>query len=246
MGYLNNEEIMVDAIITKKGRELLSRGDGSFKITRFALSDDEVNYNLFNDEHPQGSSHYGELIEDMPIMEAFADENYALKYKLITLPLGTTKVPILSIGYETIVLSLGGSVVISPETLNFTKNTESFYTYSISDLRLVSTFEGIGGLSTSPTNPAVSRENISPAPSRGDTRERVSSVLRRAPLSEKVKGTSLRIMATNSLALFPEDTNGDRPAFIEGNVIIEGGESGARLSIPIKINRSVASARISR
>ena len=47
MGYLNNSVVTVDAILTKKGRELLARGDGSFKITQFALSDDEIDYTLY-------------------------------------------------------------------------------------------------------------------------------------------------------------------------------------------------------
>jgi len=54
MGYLNNSVVTVDAILTKKGRELLARGDGSFKITQFALSDDEIDYTLYNTSHPSG------------------------------------------------------------------------------------------------------------------------------------------------------------------------------------------------
>ena len=48
MGYLDNSIVTVDAILTKKGRELLARGDGSFKITQFAVSDDEIDYTLYN------------------------------------------------------------------------------------------------------------------------------------------------------------------------------------------------------
>ena len=66
MGYLNNQIITVDAILTKKGRELLAKGDGSFNITQFALSDDEVDYTLYNPNHPSGSAFYGEAIENMP------------------------------------------------------------------------------------------------------------------------------------------------------------------------------------
>ena len=55
MGYLNNTAVTVDAILTKKGRELLARGDGSFRITQFALSDDEIDYTLYNPTHPSGS-----------------------------------------------------------------------------------------------------------------------------------------------------------------------------------------------
>ena len=59
MGYLDNSIVTVDAILTKKGRELLARGDGSFKITQFALADDEIDYTLYNPSHPSGSSFYG-------------------------------------------------------------------------------------------------------------------------------------------------------------------------------------------
>ena len=62
MGYLNNTVITVDAILTKKGREALARNDGSFRITQFALSDDEIDYTLYNPTHPSGSAYYGEAI----------------------------------------------------------------------------------------------------------------------------------------------------------------------------------------
>ena len=96
MGYLNNQLITVDAILTKKGRELLAKGDGSFDITQFALSDDEVDYTLYNPNHPSGSAFYGEAIENMPLLEAFPDEAQMMKYKLVTLPRQTAKMPILA------------------------------------------------------------------------------------------------------------------------------------------------------
>ena len=65
MGYLNNQVVTVDAILTTKGRELLARGDGSFNITQFALSDDEIDYTLYNPNHPSGSAYYGEAIENI-------------------------------------------------------------------------------------------------------------------------------------------------------------------------------------
>jgi len=74
MGYLNNTVITVDAILTKKGREALARNDGSFRITQFALSDDEIDYTLYNPNHPSGSAFYGEAIEGMPLLEAFPDD----------------------------------------------------------------------------------------------------------------------------------------------------------------------------
>ena len=119
MGYLNNKTVTVDAILTKKGRELLARNDGSFRITQFSLSDDEVDYTLYNPNHPSGSAFYGEAIENMPIIEAFPDETQDMKYKLITLPRGTAKLPVLEIGYTTITLKQGASLSITPQTLNY-------------------------------------------------------------------------------------------------------------------------------
>ena len=53
MGYLNNQVVTIDAILTKKGRELMAKGDGSFQITQFALSDDEIDYTLYEPAHPK-------------------------------------------------------------------------------------------------------------------------------------------------------------------------------------------------
>ena len=138
MGYLNNSIITVDAILTKKGRELLAKGDGSFRITQFALSDDEIDYTLYNPSHPSGSAFYGEAIENMPLLEAFPDETQIMKYKLVTLPRGTAKMPILDIGYSSITLKQGASLAITPQTLNYLGNSETFetsgYTVTISDV----------------------------------------------------------------------------------------------------------------
>jgi len=96
MGYLSNSgTITVDAILTKKGRELLAKGQGAFNITQFALSDDEVDYDLWNPLHGLGTNYYGVVIENMPITEAVPDETQSMKYKLITLPVGTASIPYL-------------------------------------------------------------------------------------------------------------------------------------------------------
>ena len=99
MGYLSNSgTITVDAILTKKGRELLAKGQGSFNITQFALSDDEVDYDLWNPQHGLGSDYFGIVIENMPVTEAVPDETQSMKYKLITLPAGTKAIPYLTVG----------------------------------------------------------------------------------------------------------------------------------------------------
>lgn len=82
MGYLNNNIVTIDAILTKKGRELLAKNNGSFKITQWALADDEIDYTLFNTNHPSGSAYSGEAIQNLPLLEAFADETQTMKYNL--------------------------------------------------------------------------------------------------------------------------------------------------------------------
>ena len=65
MGYLDNTSVTVDAVLTKRGREIVSAG-GSLNITTFTLSDTGVSYNLWNPDHPSGSAYYGEAIENLP------------------------------------------------------------------------------------------------------------------------------------------------------------------------------------
>ena len=84
MGYLNNQVVTVDAILTKKGRELMAKNDGSFQITQFSLADDEIDYTLYNPNHPNGTSFYGEAIDNMPLLEAFPNETQIMKYQLTT------------------------------------------------------------------------------------------------------------------------------------------------------------------
>ena len=108
MGYLDNSSITVDAILTKKGRELLAKGKSSFKITQFALADDEVDYDLWNPAHPLGSDYYGVVIESMPITEAVPDETQSMKYKLITLSEGTKSIPYIEATPSSLVLTETG------------------------------------------------------------------------------------------------------------------------------------------
>ena len=105
MGYLNNTTVTVDAILTKKGRELLARGGNAFNITSFALADDEIDYDLWNQSHPLGDDKMGIVIENLPITEAVPDETQSMKYKLITLPEGTKAIPYIESSAATIGLT---------------------------------------------------------------------------------------------------------------------------------------------
>tara|TARA_Y100000004_G_scaffold8661_1_gene9576 strand:+ start:1173 stop:1901 length:729 start_codon:yes stop_codon:yes gene_type:complete len=131
MGFLDNTSITVDAILTKKGRELLARGQNEFKITKFALADDEVDYNLYNPDHDNGSNYYGAVIENMPLLEAFVDENQVMRYKLVTLPKETAKLPILELPNAS--LSFNGPGITQTITPNTRNGVDSAYTFILQD-----------------------------------------------------------------------------------------------------------------
>ena len=88
MGYLNNTTRVLDAILTKKGREILSSGGsgglGSFEVTKFALGDDEIDYGLWDTTHTLGSTYYGAVLDNLPALEPFNDPSEIMKYKLVT------------------------------------------------------------------------------------------------------------------------------------------------------------------
>ena len=133
MGFLNNTTITVDAILTKRGRELLARGNNEFKVTKFALADDEVDYRLWDTAHPNGSNYYGAVIENMPLLEAFVDENQIMRYKLVSLPKNTAKLPILEVPSPTLVFNGPGiTQTITPNTRNGS-DAEAGYSFVLHD-----------------------------------------------------------------------------------------------------------------
>ena len=215
MGYLNNSVVTVDAILTTKGRQLLAQNDGAFRITQFALADDEIDYTLYNPTHPSGSAYYGQALQNMPLLEAFPQETQMMKYKLVTLPRGTAKMPILDLGYQSIVLKQGASLAITPQTLNYqggnTYETAG-YTATISDVRLTSTFEGVG-INT----PQVQALNATTTVGTN--------------VSATVVGTTINIRATTINTLFTTNTA------LYATLQVVGRDSGARVSIPITITK---------
>jgi hypothetical protein len=217
MGYLNNQVVTIDAILTKKGRELLAKGDGTFRITQFALADDEIDYTLYNPNHPSGSAYYGEAIENMPLLEAFPDETQIMKYQLAILPRGTAKMPILDLGQSNIVLKQTAEKSITPQTLNYLGNNQVFessgYTFTISDVRLFSSFTGTG-INT----PQAAALN--------------SSTTNGTNVSKTVVGTTLTMKATGVNTLFGSNTT------LYATLTVVGRDSGARLQIPVQITKT--------
>jgi hypothetical protein len=127
MAYLDNTEITVDAILTKKGREKLATGEG-LNITKFALGDDEIDYTLYEPAHPLGSAYYDAPIRAIPITEASPDETQVLKYKLVTLPKGTVKIPKVEFGVPSISVNQNSGQVSLTPTTSPSGNSQAGYT----------------------------------------------------------------------------------------------------------------------
>lgn len=132
MAYLDNSEITVDAILTKKGREKLAAGQG-LNITKFALGDDEIDYTLYEPAHPKGSAYYDASIKAIPITEASPDETQVLKYKLVTLPKGTTKIPKVEFGIPSISVNQNSGQVSLTPTTSPSGNSQAGYTIILSN-----------------------------------------------------------------------------------------------------------------
>lgn len=160
MGYLDNSIITVDAILTKVGRERLAAGDGSFNITKFALSDDEVDYSLYNTNHPSGSAYYGEAIENMPMLEAFVNGAQDVKYKLVTLAKGQQVLPQVTVNVSAFEVTPGTTgVSFSPRTANYLGNqlAESGYTVTLLDSRYINLVSTQGNTTYPETNTSTNR-----------------------------------------------------------------------------------------
>ncbi len=210
MGYLDNSSITVDAILTKKGRELLSQGN--FNITQFALADDEIDYSLYNINHPDGSQFAGQAIENMPLLEAFPDEKNIMIHKLITLNRGASKIPIIT-NIESISKSRNKSIVITPNTDYLqgtitTGETESGYSLTISDRRLFTYLDAGGG-------------NVINTNTYSDG----------AAVSATANGLSFTLTTLNNIALFGTNSS------LITTATITGLDTGARKSIIITINK---------
>jgi hypothetical protein len=206
MGYLDNSSVIVDAVLTRKGRELLSKNQ--FNITQFALGDDEIDYTLYNESHPNGTAFYGEAIENLPLIEAIPNENNTMVSKLITLKRGTTKIPVLSLTTENITVLRGSTFSISPTTLNFDNTTET-YSFTVADRRLLQSISATGG-----QNPST-----------------VPISFTGTALSQTVVGTTLSGIALDGTTLFGSN------AALATSIIVIGLQSGARGTITLQVNK---------
>jgi hypothetical protein len=207
MGYLNKSTVTVDAILTKKGRELLARGRSAFEITQFAVADDEIDYGLYDPAHPLGSEYYGSAIENMPIVEASPDETQNLRYKLVTFGQGRNEIPRVTVGFSSINLTYSNTTTnatpIEPRTTDNFNALPFGYTAILYDREAaILTSDGLPGSATVPVfiGDSVSENAV------------------------VVRGTSF--------AITPRDVS----TITQTQLVIIGNQTGASISIPVTIN----------
>lgn len=206
MAYIDNTTVTVTAILTKKGREKLASGQG-FNITQFAVADDEVDYSLWTETHPLGTAYYGAAIEGMPLIEAVPDETQVMRYKLVTLPRGTNQIPIISLGFTSIVITAGQTTTfpVRPSTSQGLNGPGFGYTAVLYD----STAAVLVGTGL-PDNFSAS-----------------------APSFLGDQTTANAVVAVGlEFTLTPKDV----PSQIQTNLTVIGNETGASITIPVIVN----------
>ena len=152
----------------------------------------------------------------MPLLEAFPQETQTMKYKLLTLPRGTAKLPVLELGYTSITLKQGASLSITPQTLNYLGTDSTFeasgYTATIGDSRTLSNFEGVGV-----NNAAAATLN--------------TTTTIGTNVSRTVIGTTINLTATTVNTLFGTSNT------LNTILTVTGRDSGARLTVPLNITK---------
>jgi len=231
MGFLDNTSITVDAILTKKGRELLSRGQNEFKITKFSLADDEIDYTLYDTTHPNGSNFYGAVIENMPLLEAFVDENQLMRYKLTTLPKETAKLPILELPSPSLTFNGAGQTqTINPNTRN---GVDTSFTFVLQNTDIAN----ITPIGVSAPRPQVGRELSRPRPQVDRELSREGDLLSfdrgaTTPVflneGERKKSVTITASAVNviSKSITTQTTT---------NITVVGTQTGATFNLPITV-----------
>jgi hypothetical protein len=207
MGYLNNSSVTVDAILTKKGRELLARGRSAFNVTQFAVADDEIDYGLYDPAHPLGTEYYGSSIENLPLVEASPDETQSLRYKLVTLARGANAIPQIQVNPKSIELTYSAtstpSQIITVTTTDGLNSAPFGYTAILYDGEAaLLTGTGLTGAPTVPTF-----------------------------IGDAVTSNAIVVRGT-SFTLIPRDVT----TVTETQLVIVGNQTGATISVPVTIN----------
>ena len=121
MAFLDNSgDIILDAVLTDTGCKRLAQGNGSFRITKFALGDDEIDYGLYDKDNISGSAYYDINILQTPVLEAFTNNMSSMKSRLLSIArtdiLYLPVIRIFNQGDSALESTLGSYVVLVDET----------------------------------------------------------------------------------------------------------------------------------
>ena len=180
-------------------------------ISSFALADDEVDYNLYNPNHPQGSAYYDIAIRNTPVFQPLSDETQTMKYKLVTLAQGVTSIPVISLNIQSIDVQKDNKSdnVISPTT-NPAYNLTLGYTAILSNKKL-------GTLVVDQTNSANTSTSTVPS----FANDLISTT------SQVVVGNRFKFIPNTSLTVTTSAT-----------ITVVGNESGGSITIPVTVRIS--------
>lgn len=210
MAYVDNTTITVDAVLTKRGRELLAQ-TGNLNITSFALADDEIDYGLYNPNHPQGSAYYDLAIRNTPVFQPLSDETQSMKYKLVTLAQGVTSIPVISLNIQSIDIQKDNKSdnIISPTT-NPAYNLSLGYTAIISNKK-------VGTLIVDQANSINSVSSTVPT------------------FASDLVTTTSQVVVGNRFKFIP---NTSLTATTSTSITVIGNESGGSITIPVTVRIS--------
>jgi hypothetical protein len=207
MAYIDNQTVTVDAVLTKKGREILSQ-TGNLNITSFALADDEIDYSLYQPNHPNGSAFYDIALRNSPVFEPLTDETQVMKYKLVTLNEGVTSIPVITIAQDKILITRDytGEIIISPST-NPAYNLSAGYTAILGN-------KNVGTLVVEESNSINAVSNTIPT------------------FAGDINTTSAQVVVGKKFRFIPNSSLGRTTTT---NLTIIGNESGGSISIEVTV-----------
>lgn len=133
MGLFDSSSTTVNAILTTRGREMLSRG-GDLSITKFALSDEEIDYTMYDKYHPAGTDSFGVLLENTPILEATPNRSKLNSY-LVDNSQESSEILISTLNYPRAHWTVIDGTI--PTTIGSPEEVAEDYTFTIQNINVV-------------------------------------------------------------------------------------------------------------
>jgi hypothetical protein len=222
MGFINNTSYILNAVLTKKGKQYLAKPGSNFTITKFALADDEVDYTLWDTAHPKGTDYYGAVLESTPMLEPCVDPEVVMKYKLFTMPVGTKALPYIT--------NVTPSSLLGDNALVTGYNSETQPNWSVENHVINPTTQGAEGafLGENYSFLVLNKNVIDIGVGQGDVNYNVGAIYNEESgrLVKKVLGK----VATITTAISTVGTTR------ETSIIITGQSSGAIFVLPVLVS----------